>query len=144
MKHLLDNLEIYLTFAGLAVIFLVAGLLRQYGYWQTLGITAIAVGVVHGLLFWGIRLRQRQVRQELIHALRLMLSDRINNSLTVLLAAANEGQGADQLPRTVGYRKTIESALEAAHEINATIERLSLDSLKRWQRHYRMDVLSAK
>lgn len=148
MKHLLDNLEIYLTFAGLAVIFLAAGLFRQYGYWQALGVTAIAVGVVHGFLFWGIRWRQRRVRQELIQALRLMLSDRINNNLTVLLAAASEGhsegRGASAVVSSPTYRKTIETAMQAAYEISATVERLSLDSLRRWQRHYRMDVLSTE
>ncbi len=135
-RNFVDNLEIYLTFAGLAVIFAMPALVGGMGdYWQVLGMTAIAVGVVHGLLFWVVRRRQRQVRRELIVATREMLADRIRNQLQVLLVAATEN-------RDETNRARVQAAMEASHEIVRTLDQLSLDSLQRWEKHYGAVTLS--
>jgi hypothetical protein len=135
-RNFVDNLEIYLTFAGLAVIFAMPALFGGLGdYWQVLGVTAIAVGVVHGLLFWVVRRRQRQVRRELIVATREMLADRIRNQLQVLLVAATEN-------RDETNRARVQAAMEASHEIVRTLDQLSLDSLQRWEKHYGAVTLS--
>ena len=132
-QKMMDNLEIVLTFAGLGVIFMMAGLLHAFDYWHVIAVTAMAVGVVHGLLFWYVRRRQRLVRRELISAMRPMLADRIKNPLAVLLMAVTEGEAND---RTNEEREVVVAALSAARDISATLDLLSLDSLHKWQHQY--------
>ena len=136
-KHFVDNLEIYLTLAGVIICFAVPVLFGVHNYWQVLAITAVGISILHGVLFWTVRRRQRRLRHELIEAMRPMLSDRIKNLLTVVLMAATERSEAMDPAR-------VEAAILAADEITATLDQLSLDSVRRWHRHYRSEpMLSA-
>ena len=57
MRALLNYLELIFTAAGIGVIFLITALIHPQGMssWQVAGITATAVGVIHGVLFWIVR-----------------------------------------------------------------------------------------
>lgn len=128
-KHFLDNLEVYLTIAGVIICFAVPVIFGVHDYWRVLAITAVGISVLHGLLFWAVRRRQRHLRHELIEAIRPMLSDRIKNLLTVVLMAATE-------PSEVMDTSRVEAAIKAADEITATLDHLSLDSVRRWHGTY--------
>ena len=133
MKHFIDNLELYLTGVCVLISFVVPALFGYRDYWRVLAVTVLAITVVHGILFWIVRRRQRQVRHELIEAIRPMLADRIKNHLTVVLFAATEQRDGVDVSH-------VEAAIAAAGEITATLDQLSLDSLRRWNRHYRMET----
>jgi hypothetical protein len=92
MKFILNNIELLLSGIGLLVIWLVPSLVvrGQYDIWKATAVTAIAVGLIHGFIFWLIRRRQRIVRQEAIREIRLMLSDMINNELTIIMAGSSD------------------------------------------------------
>jgi hypothetical protein len=130
-KHFIDNLEIYLTGVALIIIFVVPSALGVHDYWRLLGLLAVAISVLHGVLFWLVRRRQRQVRLELIGEIRPMLADRIKNHLVVMLLAATER--TEQVDQAL-----TDAAVAAASEITKTLDQLSLDSLRRWEHHYQI------
>ncbi|HXC24751.1 MAG TPA: hypothetical protein VNU46_02470 [Gemmatimonadaceae bacterium] len=128
-KHFVNNIELYLTTVGVIICFAIPVLFGVHNYWQVLAITAVGISILHGVLFWVVRRRQRRLRQELIEAMRPMLSDRIKNLLTVVLMAATERSEMMDAAR-------VEAAITAADEITATLDQLSLESVRRWHRHY--------
>jgi len=137
MKHFFDHLELYLTLVGIALIFFAASMARRDEYWHVMAITALLVGVVHGAVFWLVRRQQQRIRQSLIGEIRPMLADQIKGRLTVLLAAAGDMRDRSGASSTTDeYHRAVTSAIQSAQDISATIDRLSLDSLRRWQRHY--------
>lgn len=91
MKFFLKYLEILFTLAGLVVIFLAVLIFTPTGAspWQVAAIAATLVGIVHGLLFWLVRRRQREVRRAVIADVQAMLKDVISNQLTLILAMSN-------------------------------------------------------
>ena len=68
-----------------------------------------------------------------VTSLRVMLQDRVNNQLTIMLGAA-ESRGRDGSDRE---RADLESAVVAARSVATELENLSLDSLHRWEHRYR-------
>ena len=71
-------------------------------------------------------------RQALLRQMRLMLQDRVNNQLTVMLSVA-EIRGREM---TEADQVDLEAAVAAARTVSVEIENLSFESLRRWERHY--------
>ena len=130
--HFLRNVEIYLTLAGLAVIFAVPMLFAREQWMTAVGVTAVLVGVVHGLLFWLIRRRQRLVRAALVSDLQMMLKDRINNKLQVVLVSA---VSRDSVFNSEDQAR-LQQVSDAVQDVTQLLDRLSLESLSAWQKHY--------
>lgn len=129
MRFLLRNLELILTLAGLLVIVGVTALAEHLGAerWFATAIISVSVGVLHGLLFWIVRKRRRSVREAAIRDIRAMLSDIINNQLTVIEAAQGLG-GANE--------KTVASISDSVRVISDSLRSLSEESLRKWQSRY--------
>ena len=130
MKFFLKYLELFLSAAGLGVIFLVPLLLSVPGWtdWEVAGITAALVGVLHGLIFWGVRHRQRVLRNEVLEEVRGMLRDVINNQLAVLkLNLSTENRDASRV------KDALEQNMTAIDGISATLKNISEESLLRWK-----------
>lgn len=87
MRLFMRHLELWLSAAGVAVILLVPSLFgaSRENYWYATAVTAIAVGLLHGLIFWSVRRRQRLVRDRTIAHLRAMLRDDIHKQVAALL-----------------------------------------------------------
>jgi hypothetical protein len=97
VRRFLNHMELWLSAAGVGVILLVPGLLYQGGtsFWRATAYTAIAVGVLHGVIFWTVRRRQRLVREQTLREAHAMLRDGIHKQVAALLtmdAAASEAQ----------------------------------------------------
>ncbi len=131
-RHFLRHIELYLTAAGLAVVVTVPQFFAADARVAAVAVTATAVGVVHGLLFWLVRRRQRLLREELIRDLQLMLKDRINNKLQLVLLHA----GSEPAAMGDDSRQRLTEVNAAVGEISGLLEMLSLESLQRWQRRY--------
>jgi uncharacterized membrane protein (Fun14 family) len=74
-RWFLNNIELILTAVGIGVI-LLSGFVASRSAFSLETATAVSatlVGVVHGILFWLLRRRQRQVRREAIGQIREML-----------------------------------------------------------------------
>lgn len=131
--HLLRQIELYLTAVGLLIILLVPSFFAAEQRVTAIAITAVGVGVVHGLLFWLVRRRQRLVREALIHDVQGMLMDRINNKLQVVMVAAVSPDGELSPEDHARLREIAESV----KEVTVLLDRLSLDSLSEWQTRYK-------
>jgi cbb3-type cytochrome oxidase subunit 3 len=127
MKFLLDNIELILSAAGLAVILFVplAFFSNPNIVWEAAAITAAVVGVLHGVIFWLVRRRQRQVRDEAVREIKLMLQDVINNQLMVITA------NASALEEKQIYRVT-----KSVSTISELVESLSEESISDWKQKY--------
>jgi hypothetical protein len=86
---------------------------------------------LQGFLIWAVRRHSRLARARLIRKLRVMLQDRVNNQLTVLIGVA-ELRGHENIP----HDEDVETALTAARAVSSELESLSLESLRVWESRY--------
>jgi hypothetical protein len=133
MNFLLRYLELVFTVVGVAVIFGVTALFGSppVNAWRVAAVTAGLVGVIHGVLFWLVRQRQRQVRQTTIVELQGMLKDIINNQLTVI-KTMNDLRDA----RPEEARRAFDYTARSVKAISEALQHLSDESIRSWQAKY--------
>lgn len=134
-RHFVDNLELWLSSVGLGVIFAAPVLFigRQSAdasYWKVAGMTAIAVGVIHGVIFWIVRRRQRNIREQTLSDVRRMLADVVNSDLQVILF------GLETHPELLNERNALRKVEKSIRRITASVDALSLESLREWREKY--------
>lgn len=133
MKAFLRNLEIYLSLAGVVVVLGAICLISPQGFdpWVVGTVTAVTVGLLHGLIFWLVRRRQRLIRLQAFAEVQQMLKDLVNNQLTVIQAMSTlRDVRPDEGARACDYIS------RSVTNITNTIQQLSEESLRRWQRQY--------
>jgi predicted membrane channel-forming protein YqfA (hemolysin III family) len=91
MKPFLRYLELILTVVGVLVVILVFAIFRNTAPWKAAAICAIAVGVIHGIIFYTVRSKQRKARSQEVFSIRDMLDDMVANRLTTVLYPSKEG-----------------------------------------------------
>ena len=125
----INNIELVLSAAGLIVIVTVPFLLQPSPeeLWRVAAITAAVVGVLHGIIFWLIRRRQRQMRAATINQIREMLQDVVKNQLAVISMSA-QLSGAQSR-----YQQRIEASV---NRIEEALRHISEESLTRWRARY--------
>ena len=125
-----DHFELILTTAGvlLAIVLTFAQIDRG-----TQGLAMTFLVWLQGFLIWAVRRHSRLSRQRLIRKLRVMLQDRVNNQLTVLVGVA-ELRGAG--PQSPESEDDVETALTAARAVSQELESLSIESLRHWESRY--------
>lgn len=130
-RVLLDNMELWLSLAGVAVILSVPHVLHATGAaaWRVGALAATFVGVLHGLIFWVVRRRQREMRRQAIAEIREMLRDRVNNSLTVISISLSDVKD----PESAESVKDLQNAVE---HISTLVSSLSDESVRSWKRRY--------
>lgn len=126
---LLDHFELFLTTVGvvMAVLLTFTELTRGQQ-----GIAFISLVWLQGFLLWAVHRHAWFQRRALVHKLRLMLQDRVNNQLTIMLGAAEirgRALSADE-------ERDLDTALLAARTVSHELENLSLESLRHWERRY--------
>ncbi len=134
MRKILENLELVLTAAGLLVIFAVHFIWESSeteSSWLLAAITATAVGIIHGILFWLVRSRQRHVRRVALDEAQRMLKDIVNNQLCVIQFSADL-----QKKDPVALKDAHERISSSVARINATLEDISEESLDIWKQKY--------
>lgn len=85
-----------------------------------------------GLILWAVRRHCRIGREHLVRKLRIMLQDRVNNQLTVLVGLTDfhaHTPSADD-------SDDVDLALTAARAVSREIEMLSIESLRSWEARY--------
>lgn len=141
LQIVLQYLELILTGLGVLVI-LATGWIAQFwevNIWQVTTIAATVVGVVHGLIFWGIRHRQHRVRQIAIQQVREMLKDLVKNRLQNIKMMVRFAQSPQANPVTVATR--LDQVQGLVGDISALIDHISEESLQQWRGYYG-DVLA--
>ena len=131
-KHFIDNIELWLSGAGLLVVWVAAAVLEPtgVGVWQIAALTALAVSVLHGVIFWVVRRRQRRIRSESVHTIREMLTDQVSNQLAIMRMWIPEGSDQE------AFDAHFAGINESISEIDEMVNRLSVEKLKAWERTY--------
>jgi predicted membrane channel-forming protein YqfA (hemolysin III family) len=119
MNNALKYLELILTAVGVVVVIAVFALFRNMEPWKAAAVCAVAVSVVHGVIFYGVRARQRRMRAEAVVSIRSVLDDLVQNKLSVRLFPPKEGQ-----------EDWISSAQRAVWEIQARLNYIDREYLK--------------
>lgn len=119
-------MELWLSAAGLAVIVLLPRLLgvESSDHWRLTAFTAIAVGVLHGIIFWSVRRRQRRVREKTLAEAHAMLRDGIQKQVAALLtmdASASDAQ-----------RKRLGGVFDSMILLDHLLDSLSSERLHAW------------
>lgn len=130
--HFVTHIELWLSAAGLLVIFGVPAIVGSSGLllWRLIAIIAVGVGVLHGFIFWAVRRRQRQVRRQSIREIQQMLSDVLKNKLAAINMYLPEEENQELVEQELeGIRNSIE-------DIAAEVDNLSEESIEGWKYHY--------
>lgn len=125
-----EHFELFLTAVGvfLTIMLVFSGLPPGQQ-----GLATAFVIWLQGFLIWAVHRHATLRRQALIDKMRLMLQDRVNNQLTVMLGMA-EMRHRDM---TTDDREDLEIATAAARTVARELETLSLQSLRSWERRHR-------
>lgn len=118
MKKVLEYLELILTAAGILVVVAAFAIFRNVAPWKAAAISALAVGVLHGIIFFIVRSAQRKARRAAVSVIRHTFDDLVRNKLQVVLFAT-EIQGEDWRP----------AAQRAVHEIQHSLNRIEAESI---------------
>lgn len=118
MQKFLEHLELILTGAGVAVVLAFFTFFRNIAPWKAAALSALAVGVLHGIIFFAVRSVQRQARKKAITAIRHTLDDLVRNKLQVVLFAT-EIKDEDWRP----------AAQRAVQEIEISLNRIEAEAL---------------
>jgi hypothetical protein len=127
--RLAEHFELVLTTAGvmLAVMLTFSQLDRG-----TQGLAFTFLVWLQGFLIWAVRRHSRLARLRLIRKLRVMLQDRVNNQLTVLVGVAELRGTRGRTP----VPEDVETAMTAALAVSHELESLSMESLRHWESRY--------
>ena len=127
--NLAEHFELVLTTAGVMLALTLTFAQLDQG---TRGLAFTFLVWLQGFLIWAVRRHSRLGRLRLVHQLRVMLQDRVNNQLTVLLGAT-ELRAHDSDAQTEGDAET---AMAAAQEVARELDSLSLETLRAWEARY--------
>ena len=139
LQRFLNNVELWLSSAGVVVVYLASSLFAPEGanVWRIAAGTALAVSVIHGVIFWVVRKRQRAMRERALAEIREMLADRVKNQLAVIAMSLPMTQDRE------AYAFAVEGINTSVDSISSMVDSLSQESLKSWKRHYREAVANA-
>ena len=127
---LAEHFELFLTAASvcLAIGLIFVGLPKGEQ-----GLAHVFLIWLQGFLIWAVHRHAWFRRKRLVDKMRLMLQDRVNNQLTVMLGTA-EIRNREMTPTE---RQDMDTATTAARTVAHELETLSLESLSSWERRYR-------
>jgi hypothetical protein len=126
--RLAEHFELVLTSVGVLVAISLTFAQLDQG---TKGLALTFLVWLQGFLIWAARRHSRLARTRLIQKLRVMLQDRVNNQLTVLVGVAELHSSEVQRGG-----EDVETALSAARAVSRELEGLSLESLRTWEAQY--------
>ena len=129
LSALAEHFELLLTTCGVLIAIAVTFAQLSQGM-QGLALTYLIW--LQGFILWAVHRYSLLGRKRLVRKLRLMLQDKVNNQLTVLVGVA-ELSGREHAINDVS---DLEVALTAAKTVSRELDALSMESLRRWERQY--------
>lgn len=127
---LLEHFELFLTTVGVVVAIALPFVDLAQGERR---LAYVFLVWLQGFLIWAVHRHAWFRRRALVEKMRLMLQDRVNNQLTVMLGAA-EVRNREMTP---AERQEMETATMAAQTVAHELETLSPESVRSWERRYR-------
>jgi hypothetical protein len=129
-SSLAEHFELFLTAAS---VFVAIGLVFVGLSRADEGRALVFLIWLQGFLIWAVHRHAWFRRRALVDKMRLMLQDRVNNQLTVMLGTS-EIRTREMTP---AERQDMDTATSAARAVAHELETLSLESLSSWERRYR-------
>jgi hypothetical protein len=129
MRTFINHIELWLSAAGLVVVWIVTLALPGVEPWKVAAITALGVSVVHGVLFWTVRRRQRLAQARVIHEIREMLTDQVKNQLAVIATALPASSLSE-------YAEQLHDVTESVDAIGEMMDGLTIETLREWKATY--------
>lgn len=131
-RGFVNHIELWLSGVALVLIFGIPAVVGPTGvaFWRLTAVIAIAVGTIHGVIFWVVRRRQRQIRRRSIQAIQAMLADVVKNRLTAIDMYLPE----DEDPEMV--RQEVDDIRRSIREIAQHVDNLSEEVLADWEEQY--------
>lgn len=131
-RGVINHIELWLSGVALVLIFGIPGVVGPSGvaFWRLTALIAIAVGTIHGVIFWVVRRRQRQIRRQSIREIQQMLADVVKNRLTAIDMYLPE----DEDPEMV--RQEVDGIRQSIREIADHVDNLSEETLEDWEETY--------
>lgn len=131
-RGFINHIELWLSGVALVLIFGIPGIVGPSGvaFWRLTAIIAIAVGTIHGVIFWVVRRRQRQIRRQSIREIQHMLADVVKNRLTAIDMYLPE----EENPKMV--RQEVDGIRQSIREIADHVDNLSEETLEDWEEKY--------
>ena len=131
-RAFINHIELWLSGVALVLIF---GIPAAVGpgalqFWRLTALVAIAVGTLHGVLFWVVRRRQRQIRRQSIRQIQAMLADVVKNRLTAIDMYLPEADDPEMV------RQEVEGIRTSIREIAEHVDTLSEETLQDWEEKY--------
>jgi hypothetical protein len=127
---LAEHFELFMTTIGvlLAIMITVSELSRG-----AQGMALIFLIWLQGLILWAVHRHCRLRSRALVHKMRLMMQDRVNNRLTVWL---NLTDVQARVAVEAGREEREAVSLAAARAVSLELEKLSFESLRTWERRH--------
>jgi ABC-type transport system involved in cytochrome bd biosynthesis fused ATPase/permease subunit len=122
MRFFLKYLELILTAAGVLVVVVFFSAFRNIAPWKAAALSAVAVGVLHGAIFFAVRSAQRSTRSKELRSIRQTLNDLMRNKLQVVMFAA-EIKNQDWRPEAQQAVQEIQNRLNAIEGEALTFKR---------------------
>jgi hypothetical protein len=137
VNALLKYLELLLSAVGILVIFAVPLLFfpEREMRWQAAAVTAALVGLIHGVIFYLVRRRQRHLRQTTIHEMQMVVDDIVRNQMTVVALSAGLNLEASTAAK---QQEWAQRSIDAAHEIARRLNDINSERLRSLLNNRRM------
>ncbi|MGH7581582.1 MAG: hypothetical protein ACREM9_15505 [Gemmatimonadales bacterium] len=126
---LAEHFELFLTAAG---VFVAIGLIFADLPRGKQGLAHAFLVWLQGLVIWAVHRHNWFRRHALIEKMRLMLQDRVNNQLTVMLGMTE----IRNREMTAAERQDMETATIAARTVAQELDSLSVESIRSWERRH--------
>ena len=132
LEHFIDNIELWLSVAGLLVVWASTAVLGPTGagVWRIAAVTALGISVLHSAIFWVVRRRQRVIRAESVHEIREMLTDQVKNQLSIMRLWMPEGEGREE------FESHFDGIAEAIDHVDTMVDGLTEEKLRAWKANY--------
>ncbi len=131
-RGFINHIELWLSAVALVLIFGIPAAVGPQGldFWRLTAIIAIAVGTIHGVIFWVVRRRQRQIRRRSIRQIQQMLADVVKNRLTAIDMYLPEEEDPEMV------RQEVDGIRSSIREIAQHVDNLSEETLEDWEEKY--------
>ena len=125
---LAEYFELFMTIVG--VLFAILITLSELSRGEQ-GTALIFLIWLQGLILWAVHRHCILRSRALVHKMRLMMQDRVNNRLTVWLSLTDVQA---RMAAEAGREEREAVSLAAARAVSLELEKLSMESLRAWER----------
>jgi hypothetical protein len=121
MQRFLEKIELNLTAAGLIVTMVVFALFRSDRPWRAAAICAVAVGILHGVIFFVVRSKQRSIRRQYLDSISKRVHRLVTERLQVLLLSPD-----------VNDRHWCDAAMYTLHDMDREFAAIEAETLRKF------------